>query len=142
MRYILILLSAGFLLLLGGCDGHGRALYFKEPQMNNPRWHAGRTIINIDQDYDVEKIVSTIAKKLGLKEVEENTWIRDDSEGSVFRLILEREDEMWCAILLDWPSFIRSDISKEVESEIRNSLDRGNAAEQYAPANEAPAPEH
>ncbi|NOY74250.1 MAG: hypothetical protein GXP32_00465 [Kiritimatiellaeota bacterium] len=114
---ILILIS----IFLFGCDGHVRTLYIREPGMQKPNWT--KVIIEVDKEIDIPHIVEKIAKKFKLKqEKENNIWWRKEVNGSFQISLNQKQDGMWIIMLIDWPTFIRSNISEQVEKEIRMEL--------------------
>ncbi len=123
MKKPLSVLAAALCLSLGGCDGFGRVIYFKEPGMVSPRWHAGRTIIEVREGTDAQALIDSVAKQFELKPTEENTWIGDTGPRSTFSLRLHHENQMWYVSLLDWPDITRSDLSRQIETAIRNQIE-------------------
>ncbi len=123
MKKTLSVLAAALCLSLGGCDGFGRAIYFKEPGMENPRWHAGRIIIEVREGMDAQALIDSVAKQFELKPTEENTWIRGTGPRSTFSLRLHQKNQMWSVSLLDWPDITQSDLSRQIELAIRNQIE-------------------
>jgi len=106
-------------LLLAGCDGHLVKLRIKEqPAVVH------RKDIGVCAGQDVVGPVRTVARSLALVErpsESEAAPLAWDARG--FGLSLVRETNGWWTVeLADWPNSSRSELSFQVEAEIRKAL--------------------
>jgi len=110
-------------IFLIGCHGHARAIYLKEPGMENPSWSINRNVIEVESVNNISSILAEVAEKYDLNKTKENEW-RIEKDHEFFAMNLKRKDNgMFAIVLIDWPSFMRSDLSKQIESEIIDQLE-------------------
>lgn len=109
---------------LAGCDGHARGLDIHDRADPKPPWLL--TVIENESDRDVPTIVRQVALDLGLKPSEhrENAYFVVFENHQSFQLRLSRDDRrhVWMIALIDWPTILRSDVSRRVESRLREAL--------------------
>jgi hypothetical protein len=95
---------------LFGCDGHSRRLHLSQ--------HATR-IGGSSEEVSVSLTrIEQVALSLGLNAVGESgtQWTIRKEGGSVFSIVaVSTSSGKWDVLLQDWPSFMRSDLSKQAE---------------------------
>jgi hypothetical protein len=104
--------SASLLLLCVGCDGHARRITLS----TRAATPVGAESVTVSSDTK-ERIIR-VAEALRLSRVGDQGfhWKIAREDRSVFELIAHQEPSgAWTVILRDWPSFMRSDLSREAE---------------------------
>lgn len=116
MRMITLI---GFLIIICvvsvSCDGHGRIVYIVNSSVPIDRMHGNSIVLYVSSDEDVVQTIEAIAHDFGLQK-SERTW--EWQAGQFYLLLDQPAPNIWRLRLLDWPSFIRSDLSRGVEKRL------------------------
>jgi hypothetical protein len=107
-----LLVLPSLLMLCVGCDGHARRITLFT-QTATP---LGSESVSLS--FATKERIIRVAEVLRLSRVGDRDfhWKIDREDRSVFELMAHQEPSgAWTVILRDWPSFIRSDLSREAE---------------------------
>jgi hypothetical protein len=123
IRPLVIAVFASSLLFVGGCDGHGRRLYLKPPGALDPPWWGTSGVIAIEGSDDVTGIVRTVAGDLGMHAAgTPNTWLCAEGRQGLTMSVSKEREGYWEVLLWDFPTIIRSRVSRRAEAAIRDIL--------------------
>jgi hypothetical protein len=97
-------------LVLIGCDGHSRRLYLSH-QATRTGGDGAEVSVSLAK-------IEQVALSLGLNPAGDGVteWTIRKEDGSAFSIVaVPASSGKWDLLLKDWPSFVRSDLSKEAE---------------------------